>query len=231
VPILFALLLLGLGWEIATRATFDVLDASGRFCEGTVQGEARNREKIGPSERTFQTDQLCWPSGLVLKEGQRYRITLSTPGDWFDRNTRADVGGFATDNMRHLLATPLKRFWRENWFKPIARIDRIGNDEYVLNPKEPFTPDPYPSCSGIARPTSGVREKIPDSLARALVDCAPTPSERRELRAEIKARSTGELFLYVNDAVLLWPGKSDLFYQNNSGSARVAVENITADAR
>ena len=128
-------------------------------------------------------------------EGQRYRITLSTPGDWFDRYTRADVGGFATDNIRHLLATPLKRFWRENWFKPIARIDRVGNDEYVLSPPEPFTPDP------------------------------------RVLRAEIKARSTGELFLYVNDAVLLWPGKSDLFYRNNSGTAQVLVENITTDAR
>jgi uncharacterized protein (DUF2235 family) len=230
VPILFALLLLGLGWEIATRALFDVLDASGRFCEGTVQGEARNQEKIGPSERQFQTDSLCWASGLVLKEGQRYRIRLSTPGDWFDRNTRADVGGFATDNFRHLLATLLKRFWRENWFKPIARVDRIGNDEYVLSPPEPFTPDPYPPCPGAEPSGTGVRAKISDEAARSLLQCAPTPPERRELRAEIKARSTGELFLYVNDAVLLWPGKSDLFYQNNSGSARVSVENVTADA-
>jgi hypothetical protein len=230
VPILFALLLLGLGWEIATRATFDVLDASGQFCEGTVQGEARNHEKIGPSERQFQTDNLCWPSGLVLKEGQRYRITLSTPGDWFDRYTRADVGGFATDNIRHLLATPLKRFWRENWFKPIARVDRVGNDEYVLSPREPFTPDPYPPCPGAEPSETGVSAKISAEAARSLLQCAPTPPERRVLRAEIKARSTGEFFLYVNDAVLLWPGKSDLFYQNNSGSAQVSVENITADA-
>lgn len=230
VPILSALLLLGLGWAIATRAMFDVLDASGQFCQGTVQGEARNQERIGPSDRIFQTDNLCWPSGLVLKEGQRYRIVLSTPGDWVDRNTRADVGGFATDNITRLVATPLKRFWRENWFKPIARVGRIGNDEYVLGAREAFTPDPYPPCPAADPSGSTVGVKISDDAARSLLQCAPTPHERRELRAEIKVRSTGELFLYVNDAVLLWPGKSDFFYQNNSGSARVTVENITADA-
>ena len=58
VPILFALLLLGLGWEIATRALFDVLEASGQFCEGSVHGEAQKQEKIGSSERPFQTDKL-----------------------------------------------------------------------------------------------------------------------------------------------------------------------------
>ena len=165
----------------------------------------------------------------MLKEGQRYRITLSTPGDWFDRDTRTDVGGFSTDNIRHLLATPLKRFWRENWFTPIARIDRVGNDEYMLSPREPFAPDPYPRCPEPQPSGTGVSAKISDERARSLMQCAPTPLERREMHVNIKARSTGELFLYVNDAVLLWPGKIDFFYRNNSGSALVSVKNIAAD--
>jgi hypothetical protein len=45
---------------------------------------------------------------------------------------------------------------------------------------------------------------------------------------EIKARTTGELFLYVNDAVLMWPGLTDLFYSNNTGTTWVTVERITA---
>jgi hypothetical protein len=52
----------------------------------------------------------------------------------------------------------------------------------------------------------------------------------RTLIADIKAGATGELFLYVNDAVLLWPFDVDTFYRNNSGTAQVEVARITAGA-
>jgi hypothetical protein len=39
------------------------------------------------------------------------------------------------------------------------------------------------------------------------------------------ARSTGELFIYVNDAVGP-PGAEDLFYRYNVGSACITVERI-----
>jgi hypothetical protein len=167
---------------------------------------------------------------LVLKEGRRYRITLTTPGDWFDRTIRADVAGFAADNFRHMTATPLKRWWRENWFKPIARIGEIGNDEYVLESADEFEKYTYPSCAGIDRgkDDSDVRAKIRDDVARKLLECAPTPDTRKVIVTEIKARTTGELFLYVNDAVLMWPGLTDLFYSNNTGTTWVTVERITA---
>ena len=51
-----------------------------------------------------------------------------------------------------------------------------------------------------------------------------------ELIADITPRASGELFLYVNDAVLLWPGYVNLFYRNNSGKAMVKVTAILADA-
>ena len=40
---------------------------------------------------------------------------------------------------------------------------------------------------------------------------------------------TGELFLYVNDAVLTLPGLTDMFYKNNSGKAKVTVTRIVAE--
>lgn len=58
---------------------------------------------------------------------------------------------------------------------------------------------------------SGVRTKISDDIAKTLVACSPTPQGRRAVTIEIKARTSGELFLYVNDAVLMWPGATDLF--------------------
>jgi hypothetical protein len=46
--------------------------------------------------------------------------------------------------------------------------------------------------------------------------------------AEFTAAASGELFLYVNDAIQLAPffGNFDLFYRNNSGSAEVTVQRL-----
>jgi hypothetical protein len=127
-------------------------------------------------------------------------------------------------------ATPLKRWWGQNWFKPIARIGEIGNDEYVLEPPDPFEAHSYFSCPAVGRATDGkgVRAKIRDDVAQELMNCAPTPDGRKTVSAEIKARSTGELFLYVNDAVLMLPGQVDEFFSNNTGSGKVEVERIGA---
>lgn len=51
---------------------------------------------------------------------------------------------------------------------------------------------------------------------------------RRRLAAEIQARRTGELFLYVNDAVFLWPWFHT--YGNNKGNARVKIQRVEAPA-
>ncbi len=89
---------------------------------------------------------MCWASGLLLEKGRHYRITITTPGDWFDRTIHTDVAGFHADNFWYVVATPLKHWWRENWFKPIARIGVMGNDEYVLNPTDEFEKYSYPPC-------------------------------------------------------------------------------------
>jgi hypothetical protein len=55
---------------------------------------------------------------------------------------------------------------------------------------------------------------------------------RRELVAELTARTTGELFLYVNDAVIGLPGIADAFYVGkagrNFGTAKIKVETVTS---
>jgi hypothetical protein len=42
-------------------------------------------------------------------------------------------------------------------------------------------------------------------------------------RARFTADRGGELFLYVNDAVIGLPWVSDAYYKNNKGSAKVTV--------
>jgi hypothetical protein len=51
----------------------------------------------------------------------------------------------------------------------------------------------------------------------------------RTLVADITADATGELFIYVNDAVLAIPGLENLLYENNGGTAKLTVTRIFAD--
>ncbi len=218
IPILFAVGLLVAGMLIANRVLFDAIDSTGYFCTNSRSAG------IGMSnEVNFSTDSLCWTSGYILDEGVRYRITLQTPGNWFDRTTRADVGGFPSSTAVHYEGTLMKRWWREDWFKPIARIGRPGNDEYVLEPIAPFKHHSYLNAAEV---TGEAHEKINSSEAERLMSTDPTPDERKTLVAEFTAKTKGELFFYVNDAVIFWPGKIDLFYGNNSGTGILTVERV-----
>lgn len=110
----------------------------------------------------------------------------------------------------------------------LARIGRPGNDEYVLEPIAPFKHHSYLNA---AKVTGDVFERISPSEAEQLMSSDPTPDERKTLEAEFTAKTKGELFLYVNDAVLLWPGKINLFYGNNSGTGILKVERVMPDGK
>ena len=90
----------------------------------------------------------------------------------------------------------------------MVRIGDIGNDDYALDPK-PSLPE---------------REiRISKETERR-----PSPGDI-SFESEIVARSAGELFLYVNDAVLpVGDARSDVFYREsgpgpNQGAAIVTI--------
>lgn len=56
---------------------------------------------------------------------------------------------------------------------------------------------------------------------------ADRPEEISHAAFLFTPRETGRLYLYLNDAALGIPGLYDFFYQNNSGAARVTVENVS----
>ncbi|MDN7178777.1 DUF2235 domain-containing protein [Caballeronia sp. SEWSISQ10-4 2] len=186
----------------------------------------------------FLTSDPCWDSGITLNQGARYEITLATDGDWLDRSARADVGGFGTDTVVHFFAVWLRRWWFEDWFKPIARIGVKGHDEYVLEPEAPFALYKYANklrapalatkCStqGKCDASGGHFDPMTRCEAACIIAGDPTPAARKLLVAQITAKTTGPLFLYVNDAVLPIFGKLGLFYGNNYGCAQVTVEQV-----
>jgi hypothetical protein len=53
----------------------------------------------------------------------------------------------------------------------------------------------------------------------------PSATEPDDVHTEvIRARKTGELFFYVNDAVLAIPAVADFFYRDNVGQAEVTIQ-------
>ena len=235
-PLGFAFLLIIAGLLFVNRAAFDTLSSAGLYCgKPNKEGGDQAPRKSGDAE-TFTTDNLCWASGVSLKKDHRYLITLTTPDQhatdrWFDRDVPTDVTGFATDSLRHWYARPLTRWWNQNWFKPIARIGRFGNDEYVLDPIDDVAPA-QPPCPDMPHLSPGlpIRTKIGEDLAKEITKCVPLAADRVVLHSEIKAKSDGELFLYVNDAVLAIPRLYNLFFANNSGSTTLRVEPLTSRA-
>lgn len=237
IPLLFAGVIVAVAGVLANRIVFDTANSAGLYCTASVSEPNGLKERLGQSAGTFRTDDMCWPSGLILIKGHRYLVTITTLTDyatdrWFDRDIPTDVLGFPSDSNRHKAARPLTRWWNEDWFKPIGRIGRFGNDEFVLDSIDDVSPFHRPDCLAEDHLPSGlpVRTKIDEELAKEINDCAPVPIDRNVLHSVIKAKSSGELFIYVNDAILALPGFNNMFFANNSGRAKVRVDRLTSNA-
>ncbi len=178
-PITFALCLIIAAGCLSNRVLFDGWSSAGQVCRPS--NKSKEVQKMETVEG-FGTDSICWPTGLCLKQGGRYRISVRIPDA-------------RREDSFQLIELPLRRWWTQNWFQPIAQIGPVGNDQYVLDLSVP---------QQSSMPTTG-----------------------RKFVTVITARNTGELFVFVNDAVLILPGNEDLFYRkNNTGMGTVTVERI-----
>jgi hypothetical protein len=111
--------------------------------------------------------------------------------------------GFGYDKMTPAmyLGLPLRRQIASNWFATILRADNKGFGE--ITPV--FKREESPPCN------------------------CPAPPPR--YMATFKAPRDGEVFIYVNDSVVGWPGLFDLFYRpdkwtrmTNKGKADLTIE-------
>ena len=188
-PFLFLLLIVVAVPTAVSRGFFSVASSMGWVCKGSPPPLAPT-----PAKDPFQTRLLCWPSGILLDAGVRYRLEVEITEPWRDSWIATDLGGFGSRQVSPamLLGVPIRRALSQPWFKPIARIGATGSDEYPLDPTVPFAPG----------------------------------DDKKMLVTELTARTSGELFLYVNDAVIGLPFALDVFYRNNHGQAKVTVARV-----
>jgi hypothetical protein len=119
-----------LGFALLSRATFGIIGALGGVCSETSPVETLSAAK----KFNFVSTNLCAASGLKLQEGARYRIEVNLSSDWKDSNIDADGEGIPGESVTWPMnfAVPFRRWLKEPWFKPIARIGAEGSDEYPL---------------------------------------------------------------------------------------------------
>jgi len=130
-PFLFVLGIYYFGFALLSRATFSVASAIGSVCSNDS------------TSKTFQASSPCAATGYRVQEGARYRIKIVIGPDWADKNIEAGVEGVSPNEVTWpmFFALPFRRWLAEPWLKPIARIGETGNDEYPLNPVDPFPLD------------------------------------------------------------------------------------------
>ena len=249
-PMLFILIVAWLAVSGLNLGLYDLRSTNGEFCE---------KAKVDKSKAEAQTDVLgsagvdisspCAPTHLWLVAGRQYRIQIepgvgeTAPGTferrpefaWFDKGTPADVAGFGVASLPHFLGMTLKRWWRENYFQPIARVGDIGNYEYPLKPAAPLPKVDFSACKELSQSANSddIESPTPEADRLKELTCEAEKGIRRNevLISDITPDSTGELYIYVNDAILFWEGRDQhKFYKNNNGKARVTVTRTVAPA-
>ncbi|HEY8337642.1 MAG TPA: DUF2235 domain-containing protein [Tardiphaga sp.] len=156
---------------------------------------------VAPQVRPFATSALCAATGLAVARDKRYQVVLEVTEPWIDGTIATDPQGFGRDKM----SAPM-------WLGlPLRRLLASNWFTPVLR----------------IRPT-GLGEIVPNWERQDSPPCN-CPATTRYV-ARFKAQRNGELFVYVNDAVLAWPGAVDYFYVGskglNHGKANLTVSQI-----
>jgi hypothetical protein len=204
----------------------------------------------------FDISKPCWGSGLWIEKGRKYRIWIDAKDDaWFDQTIMSGVNGFKLYNWAHLAGLPLRRWYKADWLQPVLRIGARGDAELVLEeinvmpgdelPRSLKPTDPEDEAKRPIRVEQTDEGKANADLVRLLsnlkcdepIPNALLPTAREIWRkqgladrmvADFVAAESGEVFLYVNDAVQVLPflGKLGQFYKNNSGTAQVTLQRM-----
>jgi uncharacterized protein (DUF2235 family) len=210
-----AFLLFGVVFATYVQSALPFFENGTRLC----QPSATRPADITRVSRDFATRDLCSQSFGWVRAGDRYVVTIDVVEPWADATLAASPEGLpASDFPAGLgyLALPLKRVIGADYLQPLFEIRARDRSRNVLTGNVQIYPLTAP--------------QVGDSRTR--------------FRGEFKAARAGELFLFVNDAMLPFTtapfGEYDYryFYRasggtetepgGNRGTACVTVESADA---
>jgi len=220
-PAIGAMAILCLALVTVSRTTVSYRSGNGTFCDP--------KDELRTSD--FAIDRLCWASGIQVEKGRRYTIWIQMAEDapFLDRGIMTDVAGFSDGGIRHLLALPIRRWWSAAWFQPIARVNTAGNTEWPLQALDGTEAPELIEHAVVAESDGSLCNKLDGKdLATTLAAREHETKLRTTFVSQFVAPASGELFLYLNDAIAAIPfgPTTTCFYDNNFGRAKVIVQPV-----
>jgi uncharacterized protein (DUF2235 family) len=162
----------------------------------------------------FETKALCAPTGIPVTKGQTYEIVLSVTEPWED--------GYRFKEPDPRKAKGIETGPAGFGYDKMTPMMYLGLPLRRQIASNWFAPILRVGNTGFGEiaPTF-VRDGTPDS---------------GRYKATFKARRDGDVFIYVNDSVIGWPGYFDRFYHNdvpdkkkamtNKGKATLTIEHL-----
>jgi uncharacterized protein (DUF2235 family) len=194
-PALFAVLFVYVGFCLLSHVLYNIQDVAGFTCRETPLAVAEHLDNKGQQKISeFKTSELCHATGILLDDdGARYHIEVAATSP---AEPWSDAG----------IRVPYGGFYpadQPNWYQRI----RLG---FFVPLRRELAQDWFRIVLRYGR--VGGEEVFLD----------PDPDDYK-IQANIKPTRKGELFIFVNEAVIGIPGLYDLFYRNNGGRARLTV--------
>jgi hypothetical protein len=204
-PFIFALLifvcLAYAALVLINRVSFATMDLFGQVCT-----PSQTAQPVGASGKaTFDTAKLCNATGLTVQQDKSYRVTIVVTEPWEDHRNLNEPD---PEKAKGIETDPLgfgfdKMRWQQALALPIRRL--VGSNWFA---------------TVLRIGNRGFGEIVPTYQRHW------SPQGEVSFVTTFKARKTGELFVYVNDAVLGMPGYVDTFYRNNKGKADLIIEPV-----
>lgn len=211
-PALFAALifvfLLYAGYCLISRVSFTWFDASGHVCTSTAPA-ALVTSKSAP--KSFETKALCTPTGLAVKKGLTYEVVLTITEPW-------------EDGYKFNETDPRKAKGIETGPEGFG-YDKMRPAMYLGLPLRRQIASNW-FATILRADNKGFGEVTP-----VFVREEPQQTGPARYKAKFKAPRDGEVFVYVNDSVIGFPGYFDMFYRpdkwtrmTNKGKADLTLE-------
>lgn len=192
-PAFFALLLVYLCASVASHLAFNVQDVAGLACLESANPKGLARGETVAQPIEFKTSDLCKATGLLV-EGGGARYYVKVEAVADQPWRDADI------------PVPIGGF--------SAAVQPVWYHRLLLGMGVPLRRELTQDWFRIVLRYGGVGGE------ETFIDPDPEDSV---IETVIKPTRKGELFIFVNDAVIGIPGLYDLFYRNNKGAAKLTV--------
>lgn len=204
--------------SLASRATFVALDFTGFICPAYSPAKLTklNVSKDKKLSKIVKIDTLkaCGATGIMMEKNTKYNIHIAITKPWTDDTLKADTRGLVKEPPFKLkIFTVFRRHLFHDWYQPILRIHNRFLDLYPLD----HTFEADPKLVAIQK----TQQKTDD--------CANNTGST--LCTTITTRRDGQLYFYVNDALIFTPDFPVEFYSNNKGEAKITVTRLPNKAQ